>query len=648
MPGLHTTRRHSITALDRRGGRVGMGARVRRLLPRTALALCGLVALLLSACAGGPGSVPLAKNQLLVWPYRPFAPVDNKITHDAVLDPAALSFANDTANIGMLYAPLVSFDASLNPAPDAATWDVSNGGTIYTFHLKHNLKFSDGTPLTAADYAYSIDRALAPNLCTVLDANTYGPNATGLCPGAGASPPVGFGLASGYLNAMIGVGDRESGAISSDIGQGADPKRGIDVIDPYTLQIRLSTPAAYFIEAMTYPVTYPVEKSLVDQYPGGLWVDHLDKGGCSGPFMVKSYDNGKTLEMVPNPYWEAAWNTQLKLSEVDRPYVGTIDDEYAGYRAGQYDYSEVPGDQYTFARGEDDFNEVPTLATQYFGMNTLLPPFDNPQVRQALDLALNKQYLVDNEDHGAEIPSNHIVPRGMPGFDPLLHNPPPDNTQSLTGNQSAATTLLKQAQSKCPASSATPGTTGTTGTSGTTTPSPFDYCPYIMGTSPLPIVFYAGSSNQTRVNILKDAVAQWKQVLGLNIVATVNDNVWAKCVNSTNTTCQAWAVGWLADYPDPQDFLSLQFATNAPDNTSGYSNSAEDAKFAAADKEQNATARMADYNTIEQDMVNACVWIPYAQDKLYWRQRNWVHGFGLNALQEIIDVDWAKVYITAH
>lgn len=627
MPGLHAKRQWSITALNR------YSRRMSKLLPRTALAFCGLAALLLSACAVGSGTTPLAKNQVFVWPYRPFAPTDNKITHDAVLDPAALSFANDSGNVGMLYAPLVSFDAGLSPAPDAATWDISGQGTIYTFHLKHNLKFSDGNPLTAADYAYSIDRALDPHLCDVLDAKTYGPNATALCPGGG--PTAQGGLAPGYLAAMIGAGDRASGSIPTDVAQGDNAKFGLNVIDQYTLRIRLSSPAAYFIEAMTYPTSYPVEKSLVDKYPGGLWVDHLDEGGCSGPFMVKSYDNGKQLRMVPNPNWEAAWNTQLKLSEVDRPYVTSIDDEYAAYRAGQYDYSEVPGAQYTFARGEDDFNEVPTLATQYFGMNTQLPPFDNLAVRQAFDLALNKQYLVDNIDHGAEVPTNHIVPRGMPGFDDNLKNPAPDNTQSLTGNQAAATTLLKQAQSQC---------TSATGATGTTDPD----CPYLTGSNPQPIVFYAGSSNQTRVNILKAAAQQWNQVLGLNVSVKVDDSTWVKCVSAANTLCQAWAVGWLADYPDPQDFLSLQFKTSVPDNTTGFHSSDLDALFNKADADQNVASRMQEYADAEQQMVTTCAWIPYAQDKLFWRQRNWVHGFGLNALQLIVDTDWAKVYITSH
>jgi oligopeptide transport system substrate-binding protein len=73
------------------------------------------------------------------------------------------------------------------------------------------------------------------------------------------------------------------------------PGDGLEVVDPRTPIIRLAHPAAYFLEALADPVSYPVERSLVSKYPGGTWVDHLDQGGCSGPFVVKSHTPGKDL-----------------------------------------------------------------------------------------------------------------------------------------------------------------------------------------------------------------------------------------------------------------------------------------------------------------------------------------------------------------
>jgi len=85
--------------------------------------------------------------------------------HGEILDPAVVLYAEDASTLSMIYAPLVTFDSQLRVIPDAATWEVDNTGKIYTFHLKRNMHFSDGTPLTANDYAYGIDRALDNTLC---------------------------------------------------------------------------------------------------------------------------------------------------------------------------------------------------------------------------------------------------------------------------------------------------------------------------------------------------------------------------------------------------------------------------------------------------------------------------------------------------
>src|SRR5690348_4467960 len=148
---------------------------IRRPVGRALLALVGFLAVALAACAPDAGSAPqLAQTQVFTWPYLPPNGITT-IQRAAVLDPGTLTFANDSGTANMLYSGLVTFDSRLHVVPDTATFEVDTTGTIYTFHLKHNLRFSDGKPLTAADYAYSINRALDPTLCTVLDAQTYGP-----------------------------------------------------------------------------------------------------------------------------------------------------------------------------------------------------------------------------------------------------------------------------------------------------------------------------------------------------------------------------------------------------------------------------------------------------------------------------------------
>src|SRR5262249_25456054 len=145
-------------------------------------------------------------------------------------------------------------------------------------------------------------------------------------------------LAATYLGYILGASERATGAPGSGslISQGNDVHHGLNVLDAQTLKIRLKAPIAYFLEALTYPSAYVVELKLVEDKTsaGGFWVDHLDKGGCSGPFMVKSYGGGKQLALVPNPYWATAWGKQLQLTEVDRPMVSDQGDEYTRYQGG--------------------------------------------------------------------------------------------------------------------------------------------------------------------------------------------------------------------------------------------------------------------------------------------------------------------------
>lgn len=631
--GGHATASPSISSIRRHAG----------LSVRLAIGLMGLMGLLLAACGPDNSSGPaLAQNQTISWPYNTSAqisactpsskqPCSVATSHGEVFDPAIVSAAEDLGSLNMLYAGLVTLKSSnLTVQPDAATgWTVDSTGTVYTFHLKKNLHFSDGTALTASDYAYSIDRALDPNLCAGQDAKSYGPQGVNSC-----NPAPGQNLGRTYLSTILGAVDRLNGAIPTVIGQGNDPKHGVDVVDPYTLIIRLAKPYPYFLEALTYPTSFPVEQSLVKKYPGGLWVDHLDEGGCSGPFKVVSYGGGQELKAVANTYWEASWQ-KLTIQEVDRPAFGSIDDEYSAYnKAGQYDITDVPPTAYALARSQDDFNEVPTLSTGYFGLNFDKPPFDSSLVRVAFDLALNKQILVDRILNGASSPSNHIIPRGMPGFNPSLVNPAPDGTESLTGNTDAAKQLIKQANQQC---------------NGSVVPTP-DFCPYIdNGASSLEIDFLYDSTTASDHDVTTAAASSWSQVLGLNVKAVGSNTDFNTYVGYIeNHDYQAWSLSWIADYPDPQDWTSIQFADGAPYNASNMSSGDLDKLMAAADVDQNSNDRMAKYNQIEQDVVNQVPWIPYAQGKAFWRQRSWVHGFGLNSLLSMTDVNWPNVYITQH
>ena len=148
-----------------------------------------LLALLLTGCGTSTGSGnQLDANQVFTWPLI-HVPNFNSL----VLDPANVTDLYSASVTNSIYSGLVTTDQNLNVVPNMATWDISPDGRTYTFHLKPNLHFSDGAPLTAQDFAYSIDRALDPNVCVPISGPSCG------------------GPASVYLINIKGASDRLSG-----------------------------------------------------------------------------------------------------------------------------------------------------------------------------------------------------------------------------------------------------------------------------------------------------------------------------------------------------------------------------------------------------------------------------------------------------
>jgi peptide/nickel transport system substrate-binding protein/oligopeptide transport system substrate-binding protein len=266
-------------------------------------------------------------------------------------------------------------------------------------------------------------------------------------------------------------------------------------------------------------------------------------------------------------------------------------------------------------------------------------------VRQAFALALNKQILVDRIEQGAGAPTNHFVPRGMPGYNVNLRNAAPDRTQSLTGNQTAATALLKQAQDACPAS-------------GDFSEKRYAYCRYLVGVggaAPAPITIAYRQINPADQALTQGAVEQWRNALGLTITAApLDDKAYfgASALGAAHNPLQGWLLGWSADYPDPQDWLSLFFRTPTASsglyNWSGVSDPEIDQLLDGADKELNYDKRMGPYNQVEQWAIDQVGVIPLTQEKASWRQRPWVSGFTLTPIQTVVSANWPNVVILAH
>lgn len=565
--------------------------------------LLALLAMLLAGCGANNGSGnQLDANQVFRWPLIHLQNFDK-----LVLDPANVTDLYSSSVINAIYGGLVTTDHNLKVVPDMATWDISPDGRTYTFHLKPDLHFSDGSPLRAQDFAYSIDRALDPNICVPVS----GPSCAG-------SPP-----ASVYLIMIKGASARLKGTLPSVINT------GVFAPDTQTLVIKLEQPVAYFLEALTYPTAYPVERKLVEKYGNNYpahtdWTTHLEEGGESGPFMLKSHDE-QHIVLVPNPYW---YGPKVTLKEIDRQFVADPTDAYAAYKQGQYDYSEVPSQEYQAARDQQDFHEVGLLQTRYIGINQDSPPFNDLRVRQAFALTINKQLIADRVLNGSAYPTNHIVPEGMPGFYDGL-TAPGINSRTVTGDINTAQSLLNDF---------------------------YAHNPQYGGKLSINFTY---ASDDTDIKRTADALeAMWGTILpGVSITPhpvsfiDLATTYVANTVGNHPGAMQIWILGWSADYPDPQDWLSLLFGKGSPYNASNYQDGNGYTAWklmSQADVEQDQTTRMSLYNRIEQQLVDDVAWIPLTQPKGIWRIKSYIQGFNPSALDLLSDLDWANVVVLAH
>lgn len=371
-------------------------------LPASFLFLSALL-VILAACAGSNvtvrttnGTPTLASNQVLTFP--------NVGTQDiGVLDPAQGPDANSTIAVNMIYTGLVKFDKDLQVVPDqASSWTISPDNKTYTFKLKPGITFSDGTPVTAQSYVYTLTRALLP--------------------------AVQAGFAQSFLGIIDGANDVVNGK--------TNVLRGVRALDANTLRVTLTQPAAYFLDLMATSFCFPLNEQMIKQYGQKEWVNHAAGNGIgTGPFMVKQWDHNVKMVLVPNLHWYGA---KTKLKEVDMLFVSDPATAFKAYQAGQYDFDwNITAQDLTTARSMPGFTSKSLLQTDVLFFNTKMPPFDNVAVRQAFAYATDKTTLVNAIFKGAAIAAPTIIPPGMPGYQPDYQGLPYDKAKALAALQSA-------------------------------------------------------------------------------------------------------------------------------------------------------------------------------------------------------------------
>ncbi|HEY4384868.1 MAG TPA: peptide ABC transporter substrate-binding protein [Ktedonobacteraceae bacterium] len=561
------------------------------------VSILSLLVLLITACGGStqPTTQQITKaaanKQILVLPIEGTADLIS-------FDPALVTDLPSINAVNLVFTGLVELDNNLQVRDQlASSHSVAADGITWTFKLRPGLKFSDGAPLTSADVAYSLDRALAPSLKSPVS-------------------PL-------YLGLLKDAAKRESGAIPSLIGD------SILTPDPQTVVLIASQKAAYFLQILTYQTSFVVEKSMVEKY-GNNFAPHLSEGiGGDGPFKVSEYTPGKQIVFVPNKNYYGA---QPQIQKIVMPFFPQSSTSYQAYQANQIDQASVQSANIAQAKAlpNGQFHQQPLLTIDFLGFNELAKPFDNLKIREAFALAINKNIIAQSVYKGSVIPTNHIIPEGMPGYNPDLKGP--DGTTSTTGNPTLAKQLLTEGMKEAG---------------------------YTQATFPSITLTFSSQGGIDLHNEMAAEQQMWQNALGINVkLDDINFNKLIDLrVNTLNNPkgLQMWGLYWSADYPDPQDWLTLIFGQDSSKNAMNYgqNHSAQNAEqvtnqklMGQADVTSDQTKRLQMYNQAEQQLVNDAAWMPRFQNSLSFVRKPCVVGMKDNPQDMYPPDSWANVYIS--
>ena len=451
------------------------------------------------------------------------------------LDPHLVVDGTSFGIVVELFSGLVSLNSDLKIVPELAeSWEVSGGGTVYKFKLRDGIVFSNGEPVTAQDFKWSLERA--------------------------ANPDIGSAVADTYLNDIVGVKDIIEG--------NATEASGILAIDDRTLQITIDAPKAYFLAKLTYPTAYVLNRDNVES-GGDNWTD---SPVGTGAFVMSEYRIGQRMRLTRNDNY---WGRTAYLDEVLLNLSGGV--SMAMYENDEIDITGVG--LADLDRVNDpteplnaDLVDVPaSFGVQYIGFNVNKPPFDDDKFRQALNHAVNKELIGEQVYANLQKPAYGIIPPKFPGFNADLVGLryDPDKARRLLAESKYADAETR---------------------------------PRIVMTIP-----GSGGSPGLDVEVIAD---MWRQELGIDI--EIQQVEWATYLQDLNRKrLQAWGgVAWQADYPDPQDFIDILFASDSQGNRGGYSNAKVDDLIERARTEQDVTRRVALYQEAEQIIVDDAAWLP--------------------------------------
>lgn len=292
------------------------------------------------------------------------------------VDPALNSAVDGGNMILHAFEGLLTLDENGQlKAGQAETWETSDDGLTWTFHLRDGLKWSDGTDLTANDFVYSWQRVCDPE------------------------------VAAPYAETVLGMVKGYDEAVAGDI-----TKLDVQAPDDKTVVVNLDHPCTYFGELAAFATLSPVQQATVEAN-GDAWATAADTYISNGPFMMTEWVPGSHITFSKNPnYWDA---DSIKLDKLEFELIEDSNAAYSAYQNGEVDMiKDVPTEEIPSLQGTDEFHVDPIIGTYYVSLNLQKDYFQDARVRKALSLAIDRKYVAETLMQGTYTAAGSLVGPG--------------------------------------------------------------------------------------------------------------------------------------------------------------------------------------------------------------------------------------------
>lgn len=498
------------------------------------------------------------------------------------IDPAINQTTDGATYISHAFEGLMKTDKSGKTVPGIAeSYQVSADGLTYTFHLRKDAKWSDGKAVTAHDFVYSLQRVANPATASAYAYQLYYiKNASQINSqyvGSDGKPgKVKIGSDGSPVRNSQGNCQPDSGGKYVSAKSDGSPvwldDLGVKATDSHTLVITLTSPCTYFLQIAASPTLYPVRQDIVEKNPD-KWTLSPDTYISDGPYIMKSWNHDSKIVFVKNPYYYD--KKDIVSNEIDWMLMSDSNAVLAAYKSGKLDLAEdYPTDELAGLVKSGDAKINSLLAVYYYVFNCSKAPFNNPKVRQALTLAVDRSYLVKTVDKGGQTPAGAFVPFGVPDA--------ADQTDfRKTGGSYLPTTTNKETLAKAKRLLAEAG------------------YPNGKGFPITEIKFVTNEGNQKIAEFIQ---SEWKNNLGITVTLSNEEGsvyLSDKAAGNYGIACN----GFSGDYNDPMTFLDL-YTSQSGNNDAGYSNTEYDRLIEQAKVTSNQKQRMATLHKAEKILMS--------------------------------------------